>query len=155
MKTNKKIMIFGLVIVAIAAVGISANIWSTSSDGQIIVRQSGGTGSLIEECGNRSYITETVDYIIEGTVEHVESRWDEAHTDIFTYTDLRIETYVKGTPFQYDTLQIVTPGGTVGDLTSGVEDQPIFHEGKRVRIYFVEENGEFSIFCGQMGVEEL
>jgi len=148
-------MIFGLTIVAIAIVGISISIWSTSSDGQIIVRQSGGAGSLIEECGNRSYITETADYIIEGTIEHVESKWDEAHTNIFTYTDLHIETYVKGTPFQDDTLQIVTPGGTVDDLTSSVEDQPIFHEGKSVRIYFVEENGEFSIFCSQMGVEEL
>jgi hypothetical protein len=35
-----------------------------------------------------------------------------------------------------------------------VEDQPIFHEGKRVRIYFEEVNGEFFIVCSQFGVEE-
>jgi hypothetical protein len=109
---------------------------------------------LISECSDRFYITETADYIINGTVEKVESRWNEGRTGIFTYTDLRIENYVKGTPFAQNMLQIVTPGGTVGEITQWVEDQPIFHEGKKVRIYFQEVSGEFSIVCGPFGVEE-
>jgi hypothetical protein len=109
---------------------------------------------LIKECSDKSYITQTADYIVEGTVEKVESKWNEERTGIFTYTDLRIENYVKGTPFAENMLQIVTPGGTVGGITQAVEDQPIFHEGKKVRIYFQEVNGEFSIVCGQFGVEE-
>ena len=52
-------------------------------------------------------------------------------------------------------LQIVTPGGTVGDIGQWVEDQPIFHEGNKVRIYIVEMNGQFSIVCAQFGVEEI
>ncbi len=116
--------------------------------GQIIVKQSGGAGMLIKECSDKSYITQTADYIVEGTVEKVESRWNEGRTGIFTYTDLRIENYVKGAPFAENKLQIVTPGGTVGEITQAVEDQPIFHEGKKVRIYFQEVNGEFSIVCG-------
>ncbi len=122
--------------------------------GKVIVKQSGGSGMLIQECTDKSYITQTADYIVEGTVEKVESRWNEARTGIFTYTDLRIENYVKGTPFNENTLQIVTPGGTVGEISQAVEDQPIFHEGKKVRIYFQAVNGEFSIVCGQFGVEE-
>jgi len=122
--------------------------------GPVIVKQSGGAGMLIQECTDRSYITEKADYIVEGTVEKVESRWNEGRTGIFTYTDLRIENYVKGTPFAQNELQIVTPGGTVGEMSQWVEDQPIFHEGKKVRIYFQEANGEFSIVCGQFGVEE-
>jgi hypothetical protein len=122
--------------------------------GQIIVKQSGGTGMLIKECTDKSYITQTADYIIEGTVDKVESQWSEGRTGIFTYTDLRIENYVKGTPFAQNELQIVTPGGTVGGITQAVEDQPIFHVGKKVRIYFEEVNGEFSIVCGPFGVEE-
>jgi hypothetical protein len=35
-----------------------------------------------------------------------------------------------------------------------VEDQPIFHEGSKVRIYFEEYNGGFVIVCGPFGVEE-
>jgi hypothetical protein len=109
---------------------------------------------LIKECSDKSYITQTADYIVEGTVEKVESKWNEERTGIFTYTDLRIENYVKGTPFAQNELQIVTPGGTVGGITQAVEDQPIFHEGKKVRIYFEEVNGGFSIVCAQFGVEE-
>ena len=122
--------------------------------GPIIVKQSGGAGMLIQECTDKSYITQTADYIVEGQVEKVESRWNEGRTSIFTYTDLKIENYVKGAPFAQNELQIVTPGGTVGEVSQWVEDQPIFHEGKKVRIYFEEINGEFSIVCAQLGVEE-
>ncbi|MGD0352091.1 MAG: hypothetical protein ABSB38_01115 [Dehalococcoidia bacterium] len=122
--------------------------------GQIIVKQSGGAGMLIKECTDKSYITQTADYIIEGTVEKVDSMWNEGRAGIFTYTDLRIENYVKGAPFAGNELQIVTPGGTVGEVSQWVEDQPIFHEGKKVRIYFQEVSGEYVIVCGQFGVEE-
>ena len=124
------------------------------SGGQVIVKQSGGAGMLIAECADKSYITQTADYIIEGTVEKVESMWNQERTGIFTYTDVTIEKYVKGTPFAENKLQIVTPGGTVGEISQWVEDQPIFHEGKGVRIYFEDVNGEFSIVCAQFGVEE-
>jgi hypothetical protein len=122
--------------------------------GKVIVKQSGGAGMLIKECTDKSYITQTADYIVEGTVEKVESKWNEERTGIFTYTDLRIENYVKGAPFAGNELQIVTPGGTVGEVSQWVEDQPIFHEGKKVRIYFQEVSGEYVIVCGQFGVEE-
>ena len=119
-----------------------------------MVKQTGGVGSLIAECRDRQYIISTADYIIEGTVLRVESRWNEDKSSILTYTDLSIEKYAKGAPFTQDSLQIITPGGTVGDITQVVEDQPIFHEGKRVRIYFQETDGEFYIVCAQFGVEE-
>ena len=125
------------------------------SPGPIAVKQTGGAGILIAECQNRQYIISTADYIVEGTVRRVESKWNEDKSGIFTYTDLSIEKYVKGTPFAQDRLRIITPGGTVGDITQVVEDQPIFHEGKRVRIYFQETDGEFYIVCAQFGVEEL
>lgn len=121
----------------------------------IIVKQIGGTELLTTECANKSYITETADYIIEGIVEKVESKWNEENTSIFTYTYLQIEKYVKGTPFAENNLQIVIPGGTVGEISQWVEDQPIFHEGERVRIYFKEVDGEFIIVCAQFGVEEI
>ncbi len=125
------------------------------SPGPVVVKQTGGASALIAECQDRQYIISTADYIVEGTVRGVESKWNEDKTSILTYTDLSIEEYVKGAPFAQDRLQIITPGGTVGDITQVVEDQPIFHEGKRVRIYFQEIDGEFHIVCAQFGVEEL
>lgn len=123
--------------------------------GQIIVEQSGGAAALIAQCADRAYITQTADYIVEGTVVKVESQWNEARTSIYTYTYLRIDSYVKGAPFAQNEMQIVTPGGTVGDITQVVEDQPIFHQGKKVRIYLEEVNGQYVILCGPNGVEEM
>ena len=122
--------------------------------GPIIVKQSGGAAKLIQECMDQSYIAQTADYIIEGMVEKVESRWNDAKTSIFTYSDVAIDTYVKGAPFPVNKLQIVTPGGTVGDITQAVEDQPIFHEGKKVTIYLEQVNGNYVIVCGRFGVVE-
>ncbi|MEW6033796.1 MAG: hypothetical protein AB1603_02955 [Chloroflexota bacterium] len=121
----------------------------------IVVRQSGGAGALVTECQNRDYLTRIADYIVEGTVTSVESRWNEEKTAIFTYTNFAIVTYVKGAPLPVNTFQIVTPGGTVGDVTQAVEDQPILHEGGRARLYLRKANGEFSIVCGRFGVEGL
>ncbi len=127
---------------------------ASSPEGKVVVKQSGGAGILIRECAAEAYRAEKADYIIEGIVERVESRWSEDRTNIVTYTDLRIEKYVKGAPFVENKLQIVTAGGTVGEISQWVEDQPIFHEGKKVRIYFEEVNGEFFVVCAQFGVEE-
>ena len=121
--------------------------------GPVVVKQSGGSGLLIAECQDRQYIISTADYIVEGIVKKVESNWNEDKSAIFTTTNLSIEKYVEGAPFTENELQIVTPGGTVGDITQVVEDQPIFHEGKVVRIYFQEVDGEFHI--AQFGVEDL
>ena len=121
----------------------------------VMVKQSGGAGLLIAECQDKQYIISTADYIIEGIVKRVESNWNEDKSAILTTTNLSIEKCVKGVPFTENELQIVTPGGTVGDTTQMVEDQPILHEGKAVRIYFQKVDGEFHIVCAQFGVEDL
>ena len=122
--------------------------------GPVVVIQSGGAGLLIAECQDKQYIISTADYIIEGMVERVESNWNEDKSGIFTTTNLSIDKYMKGSPFTENELQIVTPGGTVDDITQLVEDQPIFHQGNRVRVYFHEIDGEYHIVCAQFGVEE-
>jgi hypothetical protein len=143
-----------LAILEIGLLACGSRDVTTPPEGQIVVKQSGGAEILVAECADESYRAEKADYIIEGTVEKVESRWNEDKTNIFTYTDLRIEKYVKGRSFAENNLRIVTPGGTVGEISQWVEDQPIFHEGEKVRIYFEEVNGGFFIVCGQFGVEE-
>lgn len=150
-----KIVLILILICMIAGISLFTYFKSitTKPEGQIIVKQSGGSSMLIAECADRSYINNTADYIVEGTVEKVESRWNDERTSIFTSTDILIKKYIKGNPFPENKIQIITSGGTVGEITQAVEDQSIFHEGRKVTIYLQETNGEFSIVCGQMGVE--
>ncbi len=121
----------------------------------VIIRQSGGAGAILAEGQDKDYLIRTADYIVEGTVTGVESRWNEERTGIFTYTGLTASTYIKGAPLPVSAFQIVTLGGTVGDITQVVEDQPIFHAGKKVRLYLKKANGDFSVVCGRFGVEDL
>jgi hypothetical protein len=155
---NKKLP-YGILTAVIVIVGTSLLLnkpgTTPTSKGQVIVKQSGGAGLLTGECTDKTYLSKIADYIIEGTVERVESKWNEERISISTYSNLLIKKYIKGTPFTGGELQIVTPGGTVGESGQWAEDQPIFHQGKKVRIYFQNANGEFSIVCAQLGIEEI
>lgn len=160
------IIIAGIIVVFILLGGFITGgfFWMLKEQAQVleneltkplVVKQVGGSGLLITECGDKNYVSNTADYIVEGTVESVESKWNDGKTSIFTYTDLAIGKYVKGSSFMTSKIRIITPGGTVEGITQTVEDQPIFHQGKKVRIYFQKVNEEFTIVCGQFGVEEI
>ena len=166
--TKKKLFYAFSIIVALAILvegafflingGIWLPIMEYNTDGvirPITVFQSGGSSLLIAECGDKNYISNKSDYIIEGTVKKVWSGWIDMKTFINTYTKLAIEKYVKGTPFAEKEMTIITEGCCVGNKCQTIEDQPIFHEGKKVRIFFKKAKGKFSIICGQKGVEEI
>ena len=155
MGRNKLVILLSFLIILVGCAREAPLSQTPPPSGPVVVKQSGGAGLLIAECQDKQYIISTADYIVEGIVERVESNWNEDKSAIFTRTNLSIEKYVKGAPLARNEIQIVTPGGTVGDITQVVEDQPIFHEGKRVRIYFQKIDGEFHIVCAQFGVEEL
>lgn len=111
--------------------------------------------ALSQECGDRDFIINTSSHIVEGTVEKVESKWSEGNTSIYTYTNISIEKYVKGVPISGNKVQIRTYGGVIGDVVQWGEDEPVFREGKRVRVYLQEINGDFSVVCAEFGVEEI
>jgi len=126
-----------------------------ASSGKIIVKQSNGAGLLISECQDKNYIGVSSDYIIEGTVKKVETKWGQGQTSIFTHTDILIEKYIKGTHFSENTILLIIPGGKVGDIVQLTEDQSIPKEDQKLRIYFKKTNGEFQIVCGNLGIEEI
>jgi len=128
---------------------------SSGNENKIIVKQSSGAGLLISECQDKNYIGVSSDYIIEGTVKKVEAKWAQDQTSIFTHTDIFIEKYIRGTHFSKNTILLIIPGGKVGDIVQLTEDQPIFKEGQKLRIYFKKTNGEFQIVCGNSGIEEI
>jgi len=130
-------------------------IMHNQSQNLIIVKQSGGMAIMSADCANQSYLTKNADFIVAGTIENVETKWNDDKTKIFTYSYLAINDYKKGDSIEGNKLQIITPGGCIGDFCEWVEDQPIFHKGKNVMIYLKKTNGELSIVCGSFGVEEI
>ncbi len=67
--------------------------------------------------------------IILGTVVKQESRWDDAHRWILTYTTFRIDKAIKGVSPALTEMTIVTPGGTVGDDHQDTIGVPTFAAG--------------------------
>ena len=65
--------------------------------------------------------------IVLGRCVRQESKWDEAHHWILTYSTFQVEKTLKGGPAQEIT--IVTPGGTVGDIAQDVVGAPTFRQG--------------------------
>ncbi len=65
--------------------------------------------------------------IVLGKVIRQESRWDNAHKWILTYSTFQVEKTMKGMPAQQIT--IVTPGGQVGDVAQDVSGVPKFRQG--------------------------
>lgn len=121
----------------------------------ILLLISNAAALLTQECGDRNYIINTSSHIVEGTVEKVESKWNEGNTSIYTYTNISIEKYVKGVPIPGNKVQIITYGGVIGEVKQWGEDQPDFREGKKVRVYLQEKNGDFSLVCAEFGVKEI
>jgi len=125
---------------------------------QIIITQSGRSGrniALAPGCEDKDFIRKEADYIIEGIIKKVENKRGQYDT-VTTYSTLLIERQNKGTPFTKKELQIVTNGVMTDDGTIiPGEDQPIFHEGKKIRIHLENINNGFSIVCAFLGVEEI
>ncbi|MFH0970283.1 MAG: hypothetical protein V1776_02365 [Candidatus Diapherotrites archaeon] len=164
---NEKLF-YGILVIAIIGVGVGLFVFNEPAalpqENTIIIEQSGGMGVFEPECADAAYLTNTADYILEGTIGKVESKEENinfTYSDltgnvIFTYSELTVDQYIKGTPLTGDKIQIKTLGGCIEEKCLSVEDQPVFHSDKKVRIYFQETNGEFSIICpGQGGAEEI
>lgn len=161
---NKKLL-FGILAIAIVAIaGVSlfyhlkdaefTMVWKLpfireGEDQQpavdkIIVGIEAGAGPIARECFNKSYLIETADYIIEGTIEKVEVKGD-MKTGIYSYAHMTIDKYLKGKPLPTNKIQI--------NVT--VRAPLTFHEDKKVRIYLKGSEERLSIFCGHYGVEEI
>lgn len=75
--------------------------------------------------------------IVMGKVIAQESRWDEGRNWILTYSTFEVEKTLKGQPSQRIT--VVTPGGTVDNVTQDVIGVPKFREGEE-NVVFVRNS---------------
>ncbi len=139
---------------------VNPYMWSAGLVIILIVLSMDGLAILSSDCGDINYVSGAADYIVEGTVDKVESKLVEEESgfnrqSVFTYNNLIIEKYLKGNPLKGNRVQIITRGGTAGGISQWAEDEPTFIEGTMVRVYLRETNGNFSLVCADHGVEEV
>jgi hypothetical protein len=76
--------------------------------------------------------------IVLGHVVKKDSKWDDQHRYILTYTTFKIEKSYKGLDGQQE-ITVVTPGGQVGDVLQDTSGVPDFVEGSD-RVVFVRNS---------------
>jgi hypothetical protein len=93
-------------------------------------------------------------YVIHGIVKEVRCDWNEDHSSIYTHVTLQVLDVFKGEP--RDEMVLITLGGTVGDKTIWVSDQPELTEGMEVIVHaFLTSTGYFGIRGLMQGVYDV
>lgn len=72
--------------------------------------------------------------IVTGKVTSVISAWDDTHSMVWTYVEVRVDRLLKG-ELSEDTIVLKQLGGDVGDSGMRVYGQPDFTAGERVLLY--------------------
>ncbi len=88
--------------------------------------------------------------VITARVEKVESRWDEKHEKIFTYTTLSILEQMKGT-LSEKSLTIQELGGKVGSQALVVDGSAQFSEGEETLLFLVYHRQRYWVHSMAMG----
>jgi|GEM_PF-1725872 len=92
--------------------------------------------------------------VIHGIVKEVRSEWDENHNLINSNIKLDVQNVFKGEPRKE--VVVMVRGGTIGDTSVWVEDEPELKEGMEVIIHTgLYENGKLGIYYGEYGVYDI
>lgn len=104
-------------------------------------------GAVIMRALSLNELVEGSDRIVLATVISNESRWNDEHTRIYTYTTIRVEEYLKGSGSVGETLVVRTLGGAVGEMGLHVEGAPVFRPNDKEVIFLSSITGrpEFSV----------
>ena len=105
-------------------------------------------GAVIMRALSLDELVESSDRVVVATVLSNESRWNDAHTRIYTYTTVRVEEYLKGSGAAGDTLVIRTLGGAVGEIGLHVEGAPVFRPNDKEVIFLFSAPG-----ASELGVQ--
>lgn len=83
--------------------------------------------------------------IIVGTITKMQSLWNAERTRIFTFVEIEVEEYVKGTGDKTITIRI--PGGTAEGIKEVHSGAPSFFEGEKV-LLFLDPGRAYSDIVG-------
>ena len=86
-------------------------------------------------------IYNSADVVAIGSVENSSATINDSK--IWTYMRIQVEEYLKNPQISRD-LTIKSMGGTLGNISSVVEDSPLFKEGDRVLLFLNKEPGEIA-----------
>ena len=112
------------------------------NENALVVRYPRAAAALVPECERSDYRTGEAEYIIEGIVEEVGLFGEEIRNTI------SIDDYMKGSSLGKDRIQLIT--------YNGVEDQPVFSEGEKIRLYLLRNSeGNLIFVCGEFGAEKI
>jgi hypothetical protein len=81
------------------------------------------------------------DVVATGTIANSSATINDSK--IWTYMKVQVEEYLKNPQISRN-LTIKSMGGTVGNISSVVEDSPLFKEGDRVLLFLNKEPGEIA-----------
>ena len=143
----------GSLVLTLASVLLLSGLWCmllSPTTNVTVVRVSwhSGYGSLQE-------LTNASDAIVEGVVIDAESykeELDEHGCDlIFTDYSFKVQLVIKGSLKRSDVITIHQTGGTVGEQTLIVCDDPLFRIGETLILFLHEYDGIYFTLCGPQG----
>ena len=95
-------------------------------------------------------LTTNAEWIVIGTVENMESRWNDSQDYIYTYLTLSVDEYLKN-PMDETELTIQIPGGVVDDIEQRVSDTPEFQPGEHVVLFLFDREGQKWVYGWEKG----
>ena len=95
-------------------------------------------------------LTTNAEWIVIGTVENMESRWNDSQDYIYTYLTLSVDEYLKN-PLEETELTIQIPGGVVDDIEQRVSDTPEFQSGEHVVLFLFDRDGQKWVYGWEKG----
>jgi hypothetical protein len=89
--------------------------------------------------------------VVRGRVVETVSKWDDAHTTIFTEVSVEVSEIVIGSIEKGRTILIYVPGGAVGDTGLKVEHAAQFEKGEDVVVFLTQLQGVYGVTSWEMG----
>jgi len=97
-------------------------------------------------------LTKKADLILTGKVAHKESAWNGDKTRIYTKTSIQVDEYLKGLA-NGNTVEVVIPGGEVGDIGELYTHMPAFEDDEEVLVFLKKDKKSktYQVLNGQEG----
>jgi hypothetical protein len=103
---------------------------------------------------NMEQLVQRADLIVQGQVESVYSRWDEARRLIFTYVSIRVDESLKGSAPQSVVIRQI--GGSVGTIQMSVAGVPQFRSGEMTVVFLKrQDDSTFQVVGMNQGLYQI
>lgn len=97
-------------------------------------------------------LSKGADVIVTGKVTHKNSTWNENKSRIYTRATLEVDEYLKGKA-NGKSVEIVYPGGEVGDVGELYTHMPTFEKDEEVLVFLKKEakSNDYKVLHGEEG----